>query len=213
MVCINVRMKFSNSPLKRTPVELILDEDSQHIGPTPTDRSGRVCFDMPISSGKVLVNGVERYQGRLNDELLIELWSLVDTGQDSKGAASEITSGNTAYPNMITRKVMVNGHEVSTDSEGYLVNPADWSEDFSRELAKIESLQLNQEHWEVIRFLRDWYAKHGQQASVRDMIKHFRVLWGCDRGCNHYLHQLFPRGGPQKQGNRLAGLLRTKGEH
>lgn len=213
MVCINVRMKFSNLPLKRTPVELILDEDSQRVGPTPTDRSGKVCFDMPITSGKVLVNGVERYQGRLNDEVLIELWSLVDTGRDSKGAASEVTSGNTAYPSMITRQVMVNGHETLTDSEGYLVNPADWSEDFVRELAKSENLQLNQEHWEVIRFLRDWYAKHGQQASVRDMIKHFRGLWGCDRGCNHYLHQLFPRGGPQKQGNRLAGLLRTKGEH
>jgi len=213
MVCINVRMKFSNQPLKRTPVELILDEDSQHIGPTPTDRSGKVCFDMPIASGKVLVNGIERFQGRLNDEVLIELWSLVDTGHDSKGAASEITSGNTAYPNMITRQLMVNGHEISTDSEGYLVNPADWSEDFVRELAKSENLKLNQEHWEVIRFLRDWYAKHGQQPSVRDMIKHFRGLWGCDRGCNHYIHQLFPRGGPQKQGNRLAGLLRTKGEH
>ena len=24
---------------------------------------------------------------------------------------------------------------------------------------------------------------------------------------------LFPVGGPQKQGNRLAGLLKTKGEH
>lgn len=213
MVCINVRMKFSNLPLKRTPVELILDEDSRHIGPTATDRSGRACFEMPICSGKVLVNGIERYQGRLNDELLIELWSLVDTGLDSKGAASEITSGDTAYPNMITRKVMVNGHEVSTDSEGYLVNPADWSEDFARELAVLEGLQLNQEHWEVVRFLRDWYAKHGQQASVRDMIKYFRGLWGCDRGCNHYIHKLFPRGGPQKQGNRLAGLLRTKGEH
>ncbi len=33
-------------------------------------------------------------------------------------------------------------------------------------------------------------------------------------GCsNRYLHQIFPNGGPQKQGNRLAGLLRTKGEH
>jgi tRNA 2-thiouridine synthesizing protein E len=34
-----------------------------------------------------------------------------------------------------------------------------------------------------------------------------------DRGSSAALHRLFPRGGPQKQGNRLAGLLRTKGEH
>jgi cobyrinic acid a,c-diamide synthase len=34
-----------------------------------------------------------------------------------------------------------------------------------------------------------------------------------ERGNNHHLHEIFPVGGPQKQGNRLAGLLRTKGEH
>ena len=50
-------------------------------------------------------------------------------------------------------------------------------------------------------------------AHMRDMIKHFSKIWGKERGSNHYLHQIFPHGGPQKQGNRLAGLLRTKGEH
>ena len=114
---------------------------------------------------------------------------------------------------MSTRQIIVNGNEVLTDGEGYMVNPSEWSEEFVRQLAEQEGLHLNSEHWEVIRFLRDWYADHGHQASVRDMIKHFRKLWGCDRGCNHYMHKLFPKGGPQKQGNRLAGLLRTKGEH
>lgn len=45
------------------------------------------------------------------------------------------------------------------------------------------------------------------------MIQHFRKAWGRERDNNHYLHDLFPRGGPQKQGNRLAGIRRTKGEH
>ena len=45
------------------------------------------------------------------------------------------------------------------------------------------------------------------------MIRHFREVWGGAKGSSRYLHRLFPRGGPQKQGNRLAGLLRTKGEH
>lgn len=213
MICINVKMKFSNLPLKRTPVELLLDEDAQRIGPIATDRTGKVCFDMPASSGKVFVAGVERFQGRLDGEIDVELWNLTEIGSSSEGAASDVTSGNTAYPNMTTRQIMVNGHEVLTDSEGYLVNPGEWSEEFARQQAEQEGLKLGKEHWEVIRYQRDWYAKHGQQASVRDIIKHFRALWGCDKGCNHYLHQLFPRGGPQKQGNRLAGLLRTKGEH
>ena len=90
---------------------------------------------------------------------------------------------------------------------------SDWSEDFVRELARQEELELTDEHWEVIRFLRSYHDDKGTQATVRDMIKHFRIVWGKERGSNRYLHDIFPRGGPQKQGNRLAGIRRTKGEH
>jgi tRNA 2-thiouridine synthesizing protein E len=206
-------MKFNHQPLKRTPVEIILDDMNVRIGPEPTDRSGKVCFDMPASSGKILVSGVERYQGRLDGQIDVEIWSLTETGYTSEGSAGQGISGSNIYANMSTRTVLVNNREILTDSEGYMVNPAEWSEEFARKEAEHEDLQLNSEHWEVIRFLRDWYAKHGRQASVRDMIKHYRKLWGDDKGNNHYLHKLFPGGGPQKQGNRLAGLLRTKGEH
>jgi len=112
-----------------------------------------------------------------------------------------------------TRKLRVNGSEVETDAEGYLRNLDDWSEDFARAQAREEGLQLTAEHWEMIQFLRSYYQEHGVQAQVRVMIRHFAKAWGAERGNNHYLHAIFPRGGPQKQGNRLAGLLRTKGEH
>ena len=213
MVCVNVKMKYSGLPLKRTPVELLLDESGQRIGPLATDRSGNVCFEMLTGSGRVFVAGVERYQGHLDGLIDIELRNLTEIGNSSEGAASEQMSGNTAYPNMTTRKIIVDNREVLTDSEGYLVNPGEWSEEFVRQQADIEGLKLTREHWDVIRFQRNWFATHARQASVRDMIKHFRTQWGSDRGSNRYLHQLFPRGGPQKQGNRLAGLLRTKGEH
>lgn len=213
MISVSVMMKFSQQPLKRTPVELILDEDGSHLGPVSTDRSGIACFDMPPTSGKILVAGVERYQGRLDGDIVIDLWSLTETGQDSAGAAANETSGSNAYPGMSTRQFMIGNREVLTDSEGYLVNPGDWSEEFVRQQARQEGLQLNSEHWEVIRYQRHCYATHGKQPTVRDMIKHFRELWGKEKGSSRYLHQLFPRGGPQKQGNRLAGLLRTKGEH
>ena len=111
------------------------------------------------------------------------------------------------------RSVQVGGRAVPTDSEGYLENLDDWSEEFARALAREEGLVLTPAHWEVIRFLRSHFAEHGVQAQVRVMIRHFAQAWGPERGNNHHLHDLFPVGGPQKQGNRLAGLLRTKGEH
>jgi tRNA 2-thiouridine synthesizing protein E len=121
----------------------------------------------------------------------------------------------TATPTKLsaTRALVVNGREIATDSEGYLIDRACWSEAFARAQATSEGLALTPEHWEVIRFLREHFERHGVQAQVRVMIRHFRVAWGPERGNNHYLHDLFPAGGPQKQGNRLAGLLKTKGEH
>ena len=67
MICIQITMKFSNLPLKRTPVELLFDKNNQHIGPMPTDREGKVVFDEAPTSGKVFVAGVERYQGQLDN--------------------------------------------------------------------------------------------------------------------------------------------------
>jgi tRNA 2-thiouridine synthesizing protein E len=113
----------------------------------------------------------------------------------------------------LARTIDVAGRTIETDSEGYLVDRGQWSEDFARALAKAEGLVLTPAHWEVIRFLRDYHDAHGVQPQVRVMIRHFTKLWGPERGSNHHLHEMFPRGGPQKQGNRLAGLLRTKGEH
>ncbi|MDD3448301.1 MAG: TusE/DsrC/DsvC family sulfur relay protein [Gammaproteobacteria bacterium] len=111
------------------------------------------------------------------------------------------------------KTINVDGRPVETDSEGYLQDLDEWSEAFAVALAEEEGLALTGEHWEVIRFIRDYHERNHIQAQVRHMIQHFRKAWGPERGNNHYLHDLFPRGGPQKQGNRLAGIRRTKGEH
>lgn len=213
MIAVKVSMKVTHEPLKRTPVVLKLDADGIETQPVLTDRAGMARFDLPPTSGSILVSGLQRYDGRLDGEIPIELWSITESEQDDKGLSSGFPAGSNAYPGMTTRVVKVGNQEILTDSEGYLVNPSDWSEGFTRALAALEGLVLTTEHWEVIRYLRASFARHGTQATVRDMIAHFRQVWGRERGNNRYLHHIFPRGGPQKQGNRLAGLLRTKGEH
>lgn len=213
MIAVKVSMKTTHEPMKRTPIVLQLDVDGSQTPPVLTDRAGVARFDLPPTSGKVLVGGIERYDGRLEGDIPIELWSIVESERDSKGLPGEFPSGTNAYPSMTTREVGVGERSVLTDSEGYLVDPSDWSEDFARAQAAHEGLVLKEQHWEVIRFLRSGFARHGRQVTVREMISHFRRIWGAEQGSNHYLHKLFPRGGPQKQGNRIAGLLRTKGEH
>lgn len=108
---------------------------------------------------------------------------------------------------------MVGDKEIQTCGEGYIVNRDEWSHGFVYAQAEVEGLELTDEHLDVIKFLRDYYDKHGVQCEVRKMVKHFKLAWDDERGNSSYLHRIFPKGGPQKQGNRLAGLLRTKGEH
>jgi tRNA 2-thiouridine synthesizing protein E len=213
MIAVRVFMKSTNEPLKRTPVVLQTDADGATTPQALTDRSGVARFDLPPASGKVLVSGIERFHGRLDGEIAIGLWSVTQSPEAANAGAFELPSGSNAYPGMATRALDVGGRAVLTDGEGYLVDPSEWSEAFARAQARTEGLHLEAEHWEVLRFLRDQFARHGTQATVRDMIRHFRRVWGEEKGSNRYLHRLFPRGGPQKQGNRLAGLLRTKGEH
>ncbi len=212
MLRIQVTVKFTNEPVKRTPVVLYLDTDPEHPIQGATDRTGLATFVMPPASGEIVVNGATRYHGRLDGDIEITLLSpTAPATVVEHGTPGGRETGSTAYPGMQTRLLRVNEHEV--DSEGYLVNLSDWSEAFVRAQAEQEGLVLTDEIWEVIRYLRDFYEQHEVQANVLEIIKHFRRVWGSERGSNRYLHSIFPRGGPQKQGNRLAGLLRTKGEH
>ena len=213
MSTIQLIMKNTKEPLKRFAVTVQPDNMDKEIT-AQTDRNGMVHLPDIKGSGRVFVDSNTQYQGDLEKSILIELWSL-SGGQSAvdNGAPAGIGGGSMAYTSMQTRTLNINGHDILTDSEGYLVHPDDGSEAFVYALAKNESLELTDEHWQVIRYLRSYYNDYHVQVTVRDMIKYFRKAWGRERGSNRYLHELFPNGGPQKQGNRLAGLLRTKGEH
>ncbi len=122
-------------------------------------------------------------------------------------------AGKVYYPNMQTQTTLVDGQEILLDGEGYLLELDAWTENFVHVRAEFEGLDLTDEHWQVINFIREYYEKNNVQAPVRDMIKYFKKTWGKEKGNTRYLHKIFPLGGPQKQGNRLAGVRKPKGEH
>ena len=49
------------------------------------------------------------------------------------------------------------GNEIETDSEGYLKDTTLWSEALATAIAEREGIILSTEHWEVVRFVRDFY--------------------------------------------------------
>ena len=49
------------------------------------------------------------------------------------------------------------GKEIETDTEGYLKESSQWSEPLAVVIAENEGISLSPEHWEVVRFVRDFY--------------------------------------------------------
>ena len=48
---------------------------------------------------------------------------------------------------------MLNALDINAD--GYLVDPSEWTEQIAREFAQEECITLTDEHWAIIRFMRD----------------------------------------------------------
>ena len=99
----------------------------------------------------------------------------------------------------------VNGKSLETDGNGNLVNPNDWDEDVAKALAAVDDIELSQEHWDVINYLRDQYLNDGgAQPMERVINKAMAKVWG-KKVSSKDLYTLFPLA-PSKQGNRIAGL-------
>jgi tRNA 2-thiouridine synthesizing protein E len=61
----------------------------------------------------------------------------------------------------------IDGHTVQVNDEGFLTDPAEWSEELAEVLAARVGIELTDEHWKVIRFLREDYAAQGETATLR----------------------------------------------
>ncbi len=49
--------------------------------------------------------------------------------------------------------------KIETDSEGYLKDTTQWSEAMAEVIAAQEGITLAVEHWEVVRFVREFYLE------------------------------------------------------
>ena len=97
------------------------------------------------------------------------------------------------------------GKEISTDSEGYLKDTTQWSEAMAEVIAAQEGITLAVEHWEVVRFVREFYLEFNTSPAIRMLVKAMANKFGEEKGNSRYLYRLFPKG-PAKQATKIAGL-------
>jgi len=100
--------------------------------------------------------------------------------------------------------------QIETDEEGYLTNLDDWTPDLAEEMAKQEGIELTDQHWEVINFLRDYYDEYQIAPAIRVLTKAIGKKLGKEKGNSKYLYELFPYG-PAKQACKFAGLPKPTG--
>lgn len=93
------------------------------------------------------------------------------------------------------------------DAEGYLIEPDDWNEPIANLLAQEENITLNDDHWDAIHFMRDYYQEHQIAADARYVIKHLGERVG--KEAQKKLFELFPYG-YVKQACKIAGMRRPR---
>lgn len=102
------------------------------------------------------------------------------------------------------------GKSYEIDDDGYLINWQDWNEDIAGQLAKIEGIELTDAHWEVIRFLRNYFMQYQIAPMIKILVKEIGKVMGPEKGNTKYLYELYP-GGPAKQACKFAGLPKPTG--
>lgn len=95
--------------------------------------------------------------------------------------------------------------QIETDKFGYLINVADWSPQLAIEIAKLDELELTEERWEIVNFVRQFYLEFNTSPAIRALVKAMAKKFGPDKGNSRYLHRQFPKG-PAKQATKIAGL-------
>ena len=59
------------------------------------------------------------------------------------------------------------GHQLHVDDEGFLTEYDEWDEDLATVLAAQIGVELTDEHWKVLRFLREDYRMRGETPTTR----------------------------------------------
>jgi TusE/DsrC/DsvC family sulfur relay protein len=106
--------------------------------------------------------------------------------------------------------IEIDGKSYETDEEGYLADITQWVPGVADVMSKEDDLELTEEHWDIINFLREYYEEYQIAPAVRVLTKAVSKRLGKEKGNSKYLYGLFPYG-PGKQACRYAGLPKPTG--
>ena len=101
--------------------------------------------------------------------------------------------------------IEVNGDSIELDREGYLLDPGQWNQDVARELAAKEDIELTDDVWEVINFVRNYYNERQAVPEHRLLLQELKRRHGKEKATRKYVYNMFPYGYGQ-QACKIAGM-------
>jgi TusE/DsrC/DsvC family sulfur relay protein len=95
------------------------------------------------------------------------------------------------------------GREVHINEEGFLTEYDEWNEEIGAELAQNIGVEMTDEHWSLIKWLREDYKEKGETATTRRV----QTVGGVP---TKKQFELFPKK-PAKKMAYIAGVPKPKG--
>ena len=95
--------------------------------------------------------------------------------------------------------------KAATTEQGFLLDKTEWTKAVAYQLAAVEGLELTLAHWEILKFIQNFYQEYEYLPNARVFAKAIKNELGEDKGSSRYLLKLFPEG-PLKYACKIAGL-------
>ena len=61
----------------------------------------------------------------------------------------------------------IDGHDIHVDDEGFMTEYGEWDETLGKALAAEIGIDMTDDHWKAIRFLREDFASQGETPTLR----------------------------------------------
>ncbi len=93
------------------------------------------------------------------------------------------------------------------DGEGFLLDRANWNRSVGAQLAAIDGLTLEADHWAVIELVQAFYDRYGIAPNNRALVRAVKAELGAELGASLALMKCFG-GAPAKAVAKYAGLAK-----
>lgn len=101
--------------------------------------------------------------------------------------------------------LVIGNRTIHLDSHGYLLDPDLWDLEVAKAMARRIDVELSDERWFVINFVREYFETNQSVPETRFALKAMKQSLGHEKGTRRYLYELFPYGYAQ-QACKIAGM-------